>query len=102
MKSKTLALLAVTLLWRPPFGEMNDCWSCAMSATAPYVDLDITADFVTGGTAAKLRSSLAGTITLKTRIPAIGRASSSNEYGYDKAEGDSGPAAPSEKRKSHI
>ena len=37
----------LTFLWRPPFGEINDCWSYAMSATIPYVDLDITADIVT-------------------------------------------------------
>jgi hypothetical protein len=37
----------ITMLWRPPFGEINDCWSYAMSATIPYVDLDITANVTT-------------------------------------------------------
>lgn len=37
----------LTLLWRPPFGEINDCWSYAMSMTIPYVDLDIDANVVT-------------------------------------------------------
>lgn len=37
----------LTLLWRPPFGEINDCWSYAMSMTIPYVDLDIDANVLT-------------------------------------------------------
>lgn len=37
----------LTLLWRPPFGEINDCWSYAMSATVPYVDLEISANVIT-------------------------------------------------------
>lgn len=50
----------ITLLWRPPFGEIGDCWSYAMSATVPYVDLDITADVFTSGIAAKRSDSISG------------------------------------------
>jgi hypothetical protein len=50
----------ITLLWRPPFGEINDCWSYAMSATIPYVDLDITADVVTPLGTAKRGDSISG------------------------------------------
>jgi hypothetical protein len=39
----------LSLLWRPSFGEINDCWSFAMSATIPWVDLDISANVLTGG-----------------------------------------------------
>ncbi len=37
----------ITMLWRPSWGSINDCWSYAMSATVPYVDLDITANVIT-------------------------------------------------------
>jgi len=43
----------LSLLWRPPFGDINECWSYAMSATIPYVDLDITADVITKGIAVR-------------------------------------------------
>ena len=34
----------LTLLWRPPFGQINDRWSYAMSVTLPWIDLDVEAD----------------------------------------------------------
>jgi hypothetical protein len=50
----------LSLLWRPPFGTINDCWSYAMSATIPYVDLDITADILTNGIAVNRTDSISG------------------------------------------
>ena len=50
----------LSLLWRPPFGEINDCWSYAMSATIPYVNLDITADVITKGIAINRSDSISG------------------------------------------
>jgi hypothetical protein len=50
----------LSLLWRPSWGSINDCWSYAMSATIPYVDLEITADVITGGIAASRTSSISG------------------------------------------
>jgi hypothetical protein len=50
----------LTLLWRPPFGTINECWSYAMSATIPCVDLDITADVLTNGIAANRSDSISG------------------------------------------
>jgi hypothetical protein len=50
----------LSLLWRPPFGTINDCWSYAMSATIPYVDLDITADVITNGIAVNRTDSISG------------------------------------------
>jgi hypothetical protein len=37
----------ITLFWRPPV-EIGERWSYAMSATIPYVSLDVEADVVTG------------------------------------------------------
>lgn len=37
----------LTLFWRPSWGTINECWSYAMSATIPYVDLKVTADVIT-------------------------------------------------------
>ncbi|MGB6221346.1 SphA family protein [Haloferula sp.] len=37
----------LTLLWRPSWGSINDRWSYAMSATIPYVDLDVSANVIT-------------------------------------------------------
>jgi hypothetical protein len=37
----------ISLLWRPPFGGLGESWSYAMSATIPYVDVDISADILT-------------------------------------------------------
>ncbi len=50
----------LSLLWRPPFGGINDSWSYAMSATIPYVDLEITADVFTSGIAASRTGSISG------------------------------------------
>ncbi|MFN0129312.1 MAG: transporter [Verrucomicrobiales bacterium] len=50
----------ITLLWRPPFGEINHHWSYAMSATIPYVDLDITADIITPLGTVKRGDSISG------------------------------------------
>lgn len=50
----------LSLLWRPSWGSINDCWSYAMSATIPYVDLEITADVITGGIAASRTASISG------------------------------------------
>ena len=36
----------LTMLWRPSWGSINDSWSYAMSATVPYVDLDISANVI--------------------------------------------------------
>jgi len=54
----------LTVFWRPSWGTINECWSYAMSATLPYVDLDITADVITP----------LGTITRSTGIQGIGDA----------------------------
>jgi hypothetical protein len=50
----------LTLLWRPPFGEINDCWSYAMSASIPWVDLDISANVVTPLGAVQRSASISG------------------------------------------
>jgi hypothetical protein len=50
----------LSLLWRPPFGTINDCWSYAMSATIPYLDIDITANVITNGIAANRSDSISG------------------------------------------
>ncbi len=50
----------LTLLWRPPFGELNDSWSYAMSMTVPYVNLEIEADVTDGGTTVRRSDSISG------------------------------------------
>ena len=50
----------LTLLWRPPFGEINDSWSYAMSMTIPYVDLEIEANVITDETTVRRSDSISG------------------------------------------
>ena len=41
------ALASLSPLGHTPFGEVNDCWSHAMSTTIPWADHDIIAEAVT-------------------------------------------------------
>ena len=50
----------LSLLWRPSWGDINDCWSYAMSATIPYVDLDISANIITPLGTARRSDSISG------------------------------------------
>jgi hypothetical protein len=50
----------ISLLWRPPFGELGDSWSYAMSATIPYVDVDISADILTPLGAVRREDDISG------------------------------------------
>jgi hypothetical protein len=34
----------LTVFWRPSFGDLGERWSYAMSASIPYVSLDVSAD----------------------------------------------------------
>ena len=38
----------LTMLWRPSWGQLGGNWSYAMSATIPYVFMDVEANVVTG------------------------------------------------------
>jgi hypothetical protein len=49
----------MTLLWRPPV-EMGERWSYAMSATVPFMSLDVTANVTTGVGTARRTSSVNG------------------------------------------
>ncbi len=50
----------LTMLWRPSWGEINDCWSYAMSATVPFVDLDISANVITSSGTVRRSDSISG------------------------------------------
>jgi hypothetical protein len=50
----------LSLLWRPSWGSIDDSWSYAMSATLPYVDLEITADVITNGMSVSRTGSISG------------------------------------------
>lgn len=41
-------VLGITLFWRPEWGTINERWNYAMSATAPVVDIKVTADVLSG------------------------------------------------------
>jgi hypothetical protein len=49
----------LSLLWRPAL-ELGERWSYAMSATIPYVWMDVTANVTAGGTSVRRTSSLDG------------------------------------------
>ena len=49
----------VSLLWRPAL-ELGERWSYAMSATIPFVWMDVTANVTAGGTRVRRTSSLEG------------------------------------------
>ena len=49
----------LSLLWRPAL-ELGERWSYAMSATIPFVWMDVTANVTAGGTSVRRTSSLDG------------------------------------------
>ena len=49
----------LSLLWRPAL-ELGERWSYAMSATIPFVWMDVTANVTAGGTSVRRTSSLEG------------------------------------------
>lgn len=49
----------LTLLWRPPI-ELGERWSYALSATVPFVSLDVTADVTAGATTTRRSSDVMG------------------------------------------
>jgi hypothetical protein len=49
----------LTLLWRPPI-ELGERWSYALSATVPFVSLDVTANVTAGATTVRRTSSVDG------------------------------------------
>lgn len=55
----TLAGQGLTLLWRPPV-ELGERWSYALSATLPFVSLDVSADVTEGGITVRRAGSDAG------------------------------------------
>lgn len=53
----------LTLFWAPKWGQLNEHWNYAMSATVPYVFMDVEADIDTGG---------GGTIRRSDKVDGIG------------------------------
>jgi hypothetical protein len=49
----------VTLLWRPPI-DLGERWSYALSATVPFVSLDVTANVTAGATTVRRSSDVNG------------------------------------------
>jgi hypothetical protein len=49
----------LTLLWRPPL-DLGERWSCAMSATIPYVWTEVSANVTAGGILGQRSSSVNG------------------------------------------
>ena len=49
----------LTLLWRPPI-DLGERWSYALSATVPFVSLDVTANVTAGATTVRRTSSVDG------------------------------------------
>jgi hypothetical protein len=55
-----------TVLWRPPV-ELGEAWSYAMSATIPFVNLDVSANVQ-----ARLANGLAGSVARSSSVSGLG------------------------------
>ena len=52
--------VGLTLFWRPQWGALSDKWSYGMSMTVPLVDIDVSADVVTGPVTVRRSDSKSG------------------------------------------